>query len=47
MEHGKARVSSTTSRLACDARSIVRNSPDGTTKISALELVKKVAFDGD
>ena len=44
LDHGKARVSATTTKLACSAHHHLRNE-DGTTLDSALELVKKVAFE--
>lgn len=43
VDHGKARVSASTTQLACTAVNRVRGS-DGTTKEAALELVKKVGF---
>lgn len=44
IDHGKARVSSTTSKLSCTALLRMR-SEDGTSKEAPLELVKKVAYD--
>lgn len=44
IDHGKARVSATATKLSCSAHHHLR-SRDGTTLDSALELVKKVAFD--
>jgi hypothetical protein len=44
LDHGKARVSATTTKLRCQAHHHLR-SADGTTLDAALELVKKVAFD--
>ncbi len=43
VDHGKARVSASTTQLACTAVNRVRGS-DGTTKEAALELIKKVGF---
>jgi len=44
IEHGKARVSATTSRLVCDAQHVVWDGRSGgPAKTSVLELVKKVA----
>ena len=43
LDHGKARVSATTARLACAAKTQVVGS-DGGVKERPLELVKKVAF---
>jgi len=43
VEHGKARVSATTARIACAAKTQVVGS-DGNVKERPLELVKKVAL---
>jgi hypothetical protein len=43
VDHGKARISASTTQLACTAVNRVRGS-DGTTKEAALELIKKVAY---
>ncbi len=42
LDHGKARVSATTTKLSCAAYHRIR-APDGTVQEKALELVKKVA----
>lgn len=42
VDHGKARVSASTTQLSCTALNRMR-ADDGTVKESALELVKKVA----
>lgn len=42
LEHGKARVSATSSSLSCTARNRVRGS-DGSASESAVELIKRVA----
>jgi hypothetical protein len=43
IDHGKARISASTSQLSCTAINRMRAS-DGVVKEAALELVKKVAF---
>jgi hypothetical protein len=43
IDHGKARVSASTTQLACTAMNRMR-ADDGTVKESPLELMKKVAF---
>ncbi len=43
VDHGKARISASTTQLACTAVNRMRGS-DGTTKEAALELIKKVAY---
>lgn len=43
IDHGKARVSASTTQLACTGMHHVRGD-DGTKKEAPLELVKKVAF---
>jgi hypothetical protein len=43
VEHGKARVSATTAKIACAAKTVVVGS-DGGVKERPLELVKKVAL---
>ena len=43
VEHGKARVSATTARITCAAKTQVVG-PDGNVKERPLELVKKVAL---
>jgi hypothetical protein len=43
VEHGKARVSATTAKITCAAKTQVVGS-DGNVKERPLELVKKVAF---
>lgn len=43
IDHGKARVSATTTQLACTGMHHLRGD-DGTKKEAPLELVKKVAF---
>jgi hypothetical protein len=43
IDHGKARVSASTTKLACTAMNRMRGA-DGTVKESPLELLKKVAF---
>lgn len=43
IDHGKARVSASTTQLACSAVNRMRGS-DGATKEAALELIKKVAY---
>jgi hypothetical protein len=43
VEHGKARVSATTAKIACAAKTVVVGS-DGSVKERPLELVKKVAL---
>jgi hypothetical protein len=44
IDHGKARVSATSSKLSCTAL-LRMQSEDGTSKEAPLELVKKVAYD--
>jgi hypothetical protein len=43
IDHGKARVSASTTQLSCSAINRMR-AMDGTIKESALELMKKVAY---
>lgn len=43
IDHGKARVSASTTQLSCTALNRMR-AADGTTKEAALELIKKVAY---
>lgn len=48
IEHGKARVSAGTSKLACDAQHVIASAEAGVLpKRVPLELVKRVAFDDD
>jgi hypothetical protein len=43
IDHGKARVSASTTQLSCTALNRMR-AADGSAKESALELIKKVAY---
>jgi hypothetical protein len=43
IDHGKARVSASTTQLSCTALNRMR-AADGSTKEAALELIKKVAY---
>jgi hypothetical protein len=47
IDHGKARVSATTSRLTCDGDRVIRATEDTAPRIVAVELIKKVSYDGD
>jgi hypothetical protein len=44
LQHGKARVSATTTQLSCAAKHRIR-SEDGSRKEAPLTLIKKVAFE--
>lgn len=48
IEHGKARVSASTSQLSCDAQHVVPSvEAGGLPKRVPLELIKRVAFDDE